>query len=165
VMRDKKALGIDIGNVIINTRMIHPMWSKVAETIYAVFPPTPGVFDAVKYLTHHFKGKIYIISKCNVWTQVQVLLWLKAHRFYERTGVKIENIHFVRQRCEKVGVCRTLGITHFIDDRLEVLSHMTGIVPSLFLFAPNMNEIKKFESSLQNVTIVYSWTEILTIIK
>jgi hypothetical protein len=31
-------------------------------------------------------------------------------------------------------VCRELGITHFVDDRIEVLQALKGIVPHLFLF-------------------------------
>ncbi len=120
----KKVLGVDIGNVIINNRLNDPEMNEVTEAVYAAFPPSEGAFDALKTLNDHFHGQVYLLSKCTEWAQEQILLWLKAHNFYAKTGIKESNVYFVRKRPEKDGVARKLGITHFIDDRLEVLGHL-----------------------------------------
>jgi len=160
-MENKKTLGVDIGNVIINNRLNDPEVNKVDETVYAAFPPSEGVFEAIKTLNDYFQGEVYLLSKCTEWAQQQILLWLKAHDFYVKTGIKEENVYFVRQRHEKDGVCRKLGITHFIDDRLEVLSHMIESTPNLILFQPNDAEVKEFEQYLAKVTVVNTWEELI----
>lgn len=160
-METKKALGVDIGNVIINNRLNDPEVNKVDETVYAAFPPSEGVFEALKTLNSYFDDEVYLLSKCTEWAQEQILLWLKAHDFYAKTGIKQESVYFVRQRHEKDGVCRKLGITHFVDDRLEVLSHMVESTPNLILFQPDKDEINKFEEFLGKVTVVNSWAEVV----
>lgn len=156
-METKKVLGVDIGNVIINNRLNDPEVNKVDEVVYAAFPPSDGVFHALKTLNDYFNGEVYLLSKCTEWAQEQILLWLKSHNFYTKTGMKEENVYFVRQRHEKDGVCRKLGITHFIDDRLEVLSHMIESTPNLILFQPNPDEIEKFKEFLPKVTVTKDW--------
>lgn len=161
-MQNKKALGVDIGNVIINNRLIDPEITKVDEAVYASFPATEGVFEALYKLNEYFEGEVYLISKCTEWAEEQILLWLKAHDFYNKTGIRQENVYFVRQRHEKDGVCQKLGISHFIDDRLEVLGYMVESTPNLFLFQPNDTEVKKFEQFLPRVNIANNWSEIVT---
>lgn len=39
-----------------------------------------------------------------------------------------------RKRPEKAQHAKQLGLTHFIDDRLDVLSHLRPIVPHLYWF-------------------------------
>jgi hypothetical protein len=160
-METKKALGVDIGNVIINNRLNDPEVNKVDEAVYAAFPPSEGAFDALKTLNDYFRGEVHLISKCTEWAQQQILLWLKAHDFYTKTGIKEQNVHFVRQRHEKDGVCQKLGITHFIDDRLEVLSHMVESTPHLILFQPDKDEVKEFEQFIHRVSVVNDWAEVL----
>lgn len=160
-MNKKIALGVDIGNVIINNRLNDPEVNKVDEAVYAAFPPSEGVFDALKTLNDYFKGEAYLLSKCTEWAQIQILLWLKTHDFYAKTGIKQENVYFVRQRHEKDAVCRKLGITHFIDDRLEVLSHMIESTPNLMLFQPDQDEVNEFKEFLPKVTVVSDWNDVV----
>ena len=63
-------------------------------------------------------------------------LWLDHHRFFERTGIPAENLRFCLERPQKALHCAELGISHFIDDRSDVLHHLAGIVPHRFLFGP-----------------------------
>lgn len=163
-MENKKALGVDIGNVIINNRLNDPEINKVDELVYSQFSPSEGVFEALKVLSEYFDGEVYLISKCTEWAQEQILLWLKSHDLYNKTGVKEGNVHFVRQRHEKDNVCRKLGITHFIDDRLEVLSHMIESTPNLILFQPDPKEIEEFKKFLPNVKLANNWKEVIEII-
>jgi hypothetical protein len=77
-MEKKKVLGVDIGNVIIDSRLHDPKTKEVDEEVYASFPPSDGVFDSLKTMNEYFCGEVYLISKCTEWAQDQILLWLKA---------------------------------------------------------------------------------------
>lgn len=161
-MENKKALGVDIGNVIINNRLND--LKKLDEKGYAALPLVEGALEGLKTLNEYFKGEVYLLSKCTEWAQGQSLIWLKEHDFYNKTGIDPKNAYFVRERHEKDGVCRKLGITHFIDDRLEVLSHMVESTPNLILFQPDDVEVKEFEKFLPHVTIANSWAAVVDIV-
>lgn len=162
-MKPIQALGVDIGNVIINNRFND--LSKLDEQGYAGLPVVDGSFESLKILNGYFKGNVHLISKCSEWAEKQILAWLQSKDFYLKTGIDPRNISFVRERADKDAVCRTLGITHFIDDRLEVLSHMIESTPHLYLFQPNSEEVEKFKEFLPKVTVVNGWEEVLIEIK
>lgn len=84
---------------------------------------------------------VWIVSKCGERIQRRTLRWLDHHDVYERTGLPRGNVRFCRQRAEKASHCRELGITHFIDDRADVLSHLRGLVPNLYLFGAQTRPI------------------------
>jgi hypothetical protein len=160
-MKSKQVLGVDIGNVIINHRLSNPNDKTLHDERYSTIPETEGVFDALKKLNQHFEENIYLISKCSEWAEKKILEWLNDNDFYNKTGINPEHIAFVRERHEKDAICRKFGITHFVDDRLEVLSHMIESTQNLFLYQPNPEEVKEFEKFLPKVTVVNSWDEII----
>ncbi len=86
--------------------------------------------------------------------------WLKRYGF--DAVVPPKRVHFCGERNEKARICKKLGITHFIDDRLEVLSYLVGIVPHLFLFCPWAPEDKPFQHLVTEgkVTVVKSWRQL-----
>ncbi len=157
----KKALGVDIGNVIIDNRTIA---NSVIddEKQYLTIPPVIGAFEGLTGLTKEFSRNVFLVSKCTPWAEEKILKWLKNQDFYNKTGIKPENVCFVRERHEKEEICSARGVTHFIDDRLEVLSHMVGKVPNLYLFQPDQVEIDEYEEFLPKVVRVESWKELLT---
>jgi len=53
-----------------------------------------------------------------------------------------------------------LGITHYVDDRLEALGYLIGKVPNLYLFHPNSEEVERFKRFLPEVHRVESWKEL-----
>lgn len=163
MQKPKKALGVDIGNVIINNRLND--LKNLDESGYAALPVVDGAFDSLKILNDHFLGEVYLISKCTQWAEEQILIWLKAHDFYSKTDINKRHVHFVREKHEKDVICKKLGITHFIDDKLEVLSHMIGSTPNLFLFQPDETEVNLFSQFLPNIQRVESWNEIIQKIK
>ncbi|MES2314630.1 MAG: hypothetical protein V4524_01685 [Patescibacteria group bacterium] len=160
-MNTKKVLGVDIGNVIINNRLNDPEVNEVDEAVYAAFPPSEGVFEALKILNDYFDGEVYLISKCTEWAQIQILAWLATHDFYNKTGIKPEHVNFVRKRNEKDAVCIKLGVTHFVDDRLEVLGYMVESTPNLILFQPDQVEMEEFKQFLPHVTVTNNWNEVV----
>ena len=132
----KPVLGVDIGNVIINFRTSDPDDKALFEERYSTIPASDGVFVALKALNDRFNGNVYLISKCTEWAEPKIAIWLKDNGFFEKTGIDPHNIFIVRERKDKDAICRKLGVTHFIDDRLEVLSHMIESTPNLYLFQP-----------------------------
>lgn len=156
------SLGIDIGNVIINHRLIDKNDKTLLEKHYSTIPAVDGVFDAIKKLNKEkFHGDIFLISKCTPWAQEKILAWLKDNDFYGKTGVEQGNVYFCRERHEKEKICRELGVTHFVDDRLEVLSHMVEKIPNLYLFQPCQSEVSEHVKYLPNVHMVENWGQLL----
>ena len=52
--------------------------------------------------------------------------WLHSSGFYRETGILPDHFHHVYQRWEKRRVCDRLGITHFVDDRWDVLQRLSS---------------------------------------
>ena len=127
-------LGIDIGRVLIaaestdgaDTSFIGGSLQDALDT-----PPYEGMFEAVAPLVDRFEGRVWLVSKCGP----------SVHRFFERTGVPPANLRFCLQRPQKADHCRELRITHFIDDRSDVLRHLEGIVPNRYLFGPQRKPV------------------------
>lgn len=154
-------LGVDIGGVIIDRVNDNTDTSFFGDRFLET-TAVPGVFDALQRLVmNKFLGDVYLVSKCGQRVQQKTLNWLDHHEFYSITGIDRGNVKFCRERHEKAGICRELGITHFVDDRLEVLSHLIGIVPTLYLFQPNPSEVARFSRYLPEVIEVDTWQEIL----
>lgn len=149
-------LGIDIGGVLIKKA------EAAGDTSFfsSDFLQTPPIEDAFYYIRElrkqHFDDRVYLVSKCGLGVQEKTKKWLEYQKFYEKTGVLRDHLYFCRTREEKAPICKKLGVTHFIDDRLEVLSYLTG-VNELFLFQPTPSEIRKFASFLPQVKQVLSW--------
>lgn len=145
-------LGVDIGGPIIGPTEGH----------YMTAPIVSGAFDALRMLRkQRFGRKIFLVSKCSEKGQEKALHQLEHHNFYDLTGIGRDHVYFCRERYEKAGICKKLGITHFIDDRLEVLSYL-DMVKFLYLFRPSQDEMTKFPSVLCRVRRVDVWQEILT---
>jgi hypothetical protein len=164
---NKGALGVDIGNVIIEHRHI---MDAVDETLwhekYSTIPAVDNMFECLKKLNDEkFHGDIFLVSKLKVEHDSRTLAWLKNNDFFKRTGIKPENLLFCRERSEKVKLCEDNNIKYFIDDRLEVLGHMIGHIPNLYLFNPDPEEVAEFKQFLPRVTPVKTWQELYDLIR
>jgi hypothetical protein len=135
-------LGIDVGRVLISPGdESRPDTSFIGGTTEHALstPPYEGMFDVVPALVSRFDGQVWIVSKCGKRIQERTLQWFERHRFFERTGIDRRNVRFCLKRPEKAVHCRELGITHFIDDRTDVLHAMAGVVANRYLFGPQPN--------------------------
>ena len=92
-------------------------------------PATDGAIDTLVRLVPLFQSA-WVISKCGERT----LAWLDHHDFYDRTGISRRNVRFCRRRADKAVHCRKLGITHMIDDRIDVHRALEDVVPHRYLF-------------------------------
>ena len=150
-------LGIDVGRVLISPGdESRPDTSFIGGTLQDALrtPPYAGMFEVVPALVERFGGQVWIVSKCGKRVQERTLQWFAHHRFFERTGIDRESVRFCLQRPQKALHCRELGITHFIDDRTDVLEAMLGVVPHLFLFGPQRAPVPK------TLRCVLGWPEV-----
>jgi hypothetical protein len=120
-------LGVDIGGVLID---------RVAEDSDTSFfgdrpMETPAVADAVETLARLndglFAGRVHLISKAGPKISERTKAWLAHTGFADATGIGDDHVHFVRNREDKAPDCRRLGVTHFVDDRLSVLTHLASV--------------------------------------
>jgi hypothetical protein len=131
-------LGIDIGRVIIDGSA-HPNGGDTAffdgdEATMLATPEMAGAFDAIAQLRERFGGRVWLVSKCGARVQARTLRWLDGHAFYGRTGVSRDNVRFCRIRAQKREHCEELGLTHFVDDRVDVHAAIHGTVEHQYLF-------------------------------
>ena len=139
-------IGIDIGRVI-----MAPVKGGKADTTFLSgsleaalrTPPSPGAFEGVSMLVQAFEGRAWLISKAGPRVQDKTKRWLRHWDFHGVTALPRDHVRFCLERQQKVGHCKQLCITHFIDDRLDVLQYLRGLVPRLYLFGeqPRLDEI------------------------
>ncbi|HLH26276.1 MAG TPA: hypothetical protein VK066_27470 [Chloroflexota bacterium] len=159
-MKTIEKLGVDVGGVIID-RVNDASDTSFFGDNYLQTTSVPGALAALRRLNRgRFAGRVYLVSKCGARVQAKTLAWLAHHDFYGTTGIAPEHVHFCRQRQDKAGICAALGITHFVDDRLEVLGYLTT-VPARYLFRPDPAEVARYAHVLPEVRRVESWAELL----
>jgi len=132
-------LGIDVGRVLISpgdeskpdTSFIGGSHDDAMRT-----PPYDGMFEVLPGIVRRFGGRVWIVSKCGARVQQRTRDWFAHHHFFERTGIQPGNVRFCLARPQKAAHCAELGITHFVDDRVDVLEAMRGVVGRRFLFGP-----------------------------
>ena len=118
-------------------------------------PAAEGSFEALARITEAFEGQVWLVSKCGPRIQARSRRWLSHHRFFERTGVREANLRFCRERHEKRGHAEALELGFFVDDRADVLRHLVGLVPRLYLFGHQ----KPGTTAPSGATPVLDWTE------
>lgn len=152
--------GVDIGGITID-RVNNTTDTSFSGDRYLETHAVPGVFDALHVLNHRkFKGEIYFIPKCGEVVEEKTVHWLEYNQVFRRTCIDPSHIFFCRERKDKAVICKELGITHFVDDRLEVLGYLKGIVPYRFLLNSQSEEVQEHKQHLVDVTKVDSWLEL-----
>lgn len=148
-------LGIDIGRVIIEGDRPGGDTSFIGGGIEDVLATAPieGALEAVERLRVVFNGNVWLVSKVGKRMEEKTWIWLRHRRFSDATGVRETHVRFCRERPQKADHARQLGLTHFVDDRLDVLEHLRGLVPHLFLFGPESIHAPEW------VTPVAGWSE------
>lgn len=158
-MRQQAVLGVDVGGVIIDRAKNDGTDTSFLGDNYLVTTAVPGAIETLAALSRRLEGRIYVVSKCGRRVQEKTLHWFEEYAFFERTGISPVNVRFCRKRHEKAPICTALGITDFVDDRLEVLSYMNA-VPRRYLFRPDPSEIAEFSRHLPAVIQVKEWSEV-----
>jgi len=82
-------------------------------------PPAEGSFDVVRELVARSGGNAWLVSKCGPSVQKKTVAWLRHHGFHEHTGMPPDQVRFCLERREKAVHAKKLGLTVFVDDRLD----------------------------------------------
>lgn len=152
-------LGVDIGGVIID-RVNDDTDTSFFGDNYLATTAVPGAFASLARLAPgRFGGRVFLVSKCGARVEAKTRDWLAYHDFHAQTGIPASHVHFCRRRPDKAEVCERLGVTHFIDDRLEVLGYLEHVA-NLYLFRPERREMNRHARHLRRVQIVHEWDEV-----
>jgi hypothetical protein len=153
-------LGIDVGGVIIDRTNDAEDTSLFGDD-YLDASPVPGAFEGIRRLVDGpFAGAVFVISKAGPKIAGRTVEWLTHHRVFDRTGLRAKNVYFTRTREDKAPVCSRLGLTHFVDDHLDVLSHLTN-VEHRYLFLGGAGRDTERVAVPSGVTRVVSWDELV----
>lgn len=151
----QEALATDFGEVIIQLSLNTDISFKGPNYLNA--PEVFGACDALSNLhKERFGNNMYVISQCALERESRILEWSAHHHFFERTGISSDNFYFCRDITDKAPICKRLGVTHFVDDRLEVLQCLNS-VSNLYLF--NASSV---EGDVVGIQPVRSWRQLLT---
>jgi hypothetical protein len=115
-------VGVDFGGVILDIRDSSPH-----DNSTALLPAMPQTIEIIATMVELLSPQnVFIVSKAKTDMQPRNLFWLDAKNFYARTGFLPGNIHFCRETRDKGPIVNRFRITHFVDDRLDVLQCMTS---------------------------------------
>lgn len=128
-----KRLGVDIGRVIMGGDTDTADLS-VFDPNYLQVPEVEGAFDGLHALGATFPEGIDLVSKCGPRIQRRTIEWLQSRSFFSRTGIEEGSVHFCLDRSGKGAIAGRLGLTDFIDDRIDVLRGMPSTVSRRVLF-------------------------------
>lgn len=145
-------LGLDINGVLLNRE------NRLKGPIYS-FHAIAGAFVGIRRLIQEKFGaeNVYLVSKSLGEKRMQILEFFEKNLFYEDTGILRSHVYFCEARQDKAPICRELGITHFVDDRLEVLQYLRH-VPNRYLFQKKGGTL--LSDSLA-VRLVSSWDDLI----
>ncbi|GAA3761606.1 hypothetical protein GCM10022225_54130 [Plantactinospora mayteni] len=160
----RPTLGVDVGGVLVT------LAGRDEDTSFfggqpLLTPAVAGVFEALTALTAApFAGRVHLVSKAGPKVAANTRAWLAHHEFFDRTGIPAGNLHVVRERRDKAPVCQRLGITHFVDDRLDVLAHLET-VEHRYLFLGGTDDRPPDGSVPDWATVADTWTALATLLR
>jgi hypothetical protein len=162
-MNKPEILGVDVGGVILDFIRYFDTDLDFRGENYLQTPEIEGAIDSIAQLNKgRFKDRVHVVTRYDTTHGPgRVIEWLESKDFFGRTGIPMERYHPCAERHEKAPICVELGITHFVDDRAEVLSHMIGQVENLYLFKSPDAEKEEFVPVLSNLKKMDSWEELL----
>ncbi|MDX6743483.1 hypothetical protein [Actinocorallia sp. A-T 12471] len=127
-------LGVDLGRVVVGANRNAD--GRVFLDDPRRMPLIEGAFEVLPRIVERFNGQAWVISRISEEGEPLSLAWLEHYDFYGVTGIARSRIRYCRLREEKALHCAELGITHMIDDRLDVHRAIRDVVPNRYLFGP-----------------------------
>jgi len=159
--RSRLRIGIDIGRVIIDGNredMLRPVTGVRRSESFFGIPAVPGAFRTIERLVKRFGTEnIHLVSTCSQTNEKKVRMWFIDRGFYKATGVLQDHVIFCRTFEAKAKIAESLRLTHFIDDRPDVLDWMKKVVRVRILFRPEEKEIRRFEGAPEGVIETSVW--------
>ncbi len=133
-------LGIDLGGVIIPWRKDAHSKEPYFDQPFLLRPPRLSALERISDLMGVFRGKVWIVSRWAAAHREKTHQWLERHQVLPVTGMSAAHVRFCEKISSKADICAELGITHFIDDRMQVMDVLRPIVPHLYLFGEQGQE-------------------------
>lgn len=121
----RSVLGLEIGDVIRDNATGQLM---------------DGAVDAVSQLVAFLgPNRVFLISKARLLMQEKSRAFLVRYNLFQDTGLHEVNLLYCLERADKAPLCQWLGITHFVDDHVDVLKYLETVDHRL-LFRPDDKE-------------------------
>lgn len=152
-------LGIDIGRVIL-AGASDVRYSIFSSENYLQTELMPGAVEAISALiTHDVFDELYLVSKSTPRIQARTLEILFHRNFFDQTGIHPENTLFCTQSIQKAEIAKSLGLTHFIDDRQPTLRLLPESVRTKLLFVGSDDEYvpRQLFGKQSPIKPVYGW--------
>jgi hypothetical protein len=156
----KQKLGLDFGGVITPLRVKNTREDTSFDEDFLNTEPFDHAIENISKLVELFEDKVFIISKVGKYKEDLTRRWLNHHNFHLKTGLPEENVYYCRTRAEKGPICRELGITHFVDDRIHIMQILKEVVPNLYLFGDK----QKNHGARNWVRLAGNWEELFEIL-
>ena len=157
-------LGIDIGGVIVD-RVGEDSDTSFFGTCPMDTPAVDGALSAIGHLFRDvFDGQVHIVSKAGPRISALSTEWLRQKGVFTEIGLPESNLWFVRARADKAPICKRLGVTHFIDDRMDILQRLTT-VEHRYLFLGGLGSHKAPQHSPRVLQRVLTWGSLVQLIE
>ncbi len=151
-------IGLDFGGVVVRLRDNRSREDTLLDRADGIEIAHDGAIDGIRAMVDQTGGSVWIVSKAGAQMQETTRNWLDSVDFFSQTGTDRENLRFCLERSEKEVICKSLAISHFVDDRIHVMQILRHSVPHLFLFGPEKNR----QFSPPWVTFVTSWPDLVS---
>lgn len=141
----RNVLGLDVGNVIRRKRE-----DGTHELV-------PGFMESAPFLPRFFT-RVLIVSRVNSKASAErILVFLREKGIIDLLGLHREDVYFCLWREDKGPLAKALGITHFVDDHTEVLSHMHTVEHRIAL-GTLPDELEQFPP--RDMEVCKTWAEV-----
>lgn len=157
----KTKIGLDLNGVLANNKT-----SYIKTRNYSIFSVMEDAVNVVKTIIKRYgKENVYIISRVQS-HQLSFItgIWMETHNFLQKTNMSLDNVKICTRLKNKSRIAEELNITHFIDDRPEVLNYFSKNI-ILIAYRPKKSELKKYPDVASRAIIVNSWKEIANYFK
>ena len=153
-------IGFDVGNVILRNDTDS---SEAVSFLNRRQSYVDGALEAIgHFVTVISADNAFIISKCGPTMQERTSDFLDSTDFYGQTGFDRDHVLFCRHRSEKAPIAASLGLTDFVDDRLDILRSMTTVKRKYLFQRPGKPRLLPSILGPEDggITITYSWAEL-----
>ena len=162
--REKIVVACDLGGSVID-KVIEGSRAKFLGPDYLLTRVVPQALETLRFLAQETRGEdgkcnVYVVSACETALRKKAGWWLEHRRFSEQTGIPSENVLFCDSRDEKARLYARLGVTHAVDDRIEVLSGVSAVTKK-FLFRQDVDESAPPSSLEAHVHLAENWPDIV----
>lgn len=123
-------------------------------------PAVTGALEAIPALVDLFGHRVFIVSKAGPKIASLTRQWLGIRGAVGPEGIDPASVHFVRKRPDKHPVCEQLGVTHFVDDRLDVLQHLAS-VERRYLFTGGLGQHEPPATVPDDIIVVSTWSRLV----